>query len=164
MPKGQKRTQAEVKPISEGELTRAALNLPANEFMLGERKFEIKDLSYRDYLAFTRYLTPFMEAVGSRLISDKLGVSVPGIDLGGAISATSIIDFCGEKLPEMVQIICRQTDPSITVEEIEALAKKPSALIGPVVQQIVHSKVVSDFASFFAQAMTLLSPNQNPKT
>lgn len=153
-----KEAEVPVKPLSGVELTRAALNGTVSEFVLGDRTFKIADLPYRDYLAFVRYLAPLFDAAGSQMVSAKLGITVPGLDFGPGISASGILDACSDVLPNMVQIICRQTDPTITVDDVMDLAKRPTALVGPVIAQIVQNKMIEDFSNFFGLLNTLLSP------
>lgn len=164
MPRKRKQASTEEPALTGKQLTEAALNLPADQFQLGDRVFNIVHLPYDDYLLFVEYIAPFLDAIGTRLIGEKLGlstgVSLPGIELGTAINATAIIRMCGKQLPEMVQIICRQTDPTITVEDVKRLAGDPTPLIGPIIKQIVHNGIIQKFASFFAQLTTILSSTQ----
>jgi hypothetical protein len=158
MPK--KSNTAEAKPvpvISDYEKTRAAINAPSSHFELGGRKFNIVDLPYDDYLQFVQYLTPFIDGFAARLIGSKVGFSIPGVDLGPAITVSSVIDMCGKQLPEMAQIVCRQTDPAITVEEIKKLAGKPGALVAPVIKQLTANRILEDFTTVFAQ-LTMILP------
>lgn len=140
------------------DLTRAAVNLPANEFLLGDRTFYIKDLPYDSYIAFISYLTPLVEAVVSRMVGNS-GVSIPGIELqSSAFSAAKVLQLCAKELPEMVRLICRETDPDITVETIKELAKKPTALVAIVLKQIDQNGIIKDFADFFGQVVAVMKP------
>jgi hypothetical protein len=144
--------------ITPENLTRAAVNLPADQFVLGDRTFYIKDLPYDSYIAFISYLTPLVEAVVSRMMGNS-GVSIPGIELqSNAFSASKVLSLCGKELPEMVRLICAQTEPSITIEEIKQLAKKPTVLVAVVLKQIDQNGIIKDFADFFVQVVAVMKP------
>lgn len=145
--------------ITPEELVRAAINLPADQFKLGDRTFNIVDLPYDDYLEFTTNLAPFIEKVSSSLLS-KFNVPNPDLVTTPEFNTSSIIASIGHNLPKLVQIICRQTDPFITTDDIKELAKKPTALIEPVIKQIKQNDMINDLASFFAQGMEILIPKK----
>ena len=140
------------------EIHRAAFNLPADQFALGDRLFQLQDLSYDNYLLFLGYLTPLIEVVVQRA-AGSAGVSIPGIDLqSNALSANNILKLCGKELPEMVQIMCRESAPDITVEEVKALAKRPTVLVTAVIKQIKQNGMIQDFADFFGQVLSVVKP------
>jgi hypothetical protein len=140
--------------LSNEQLVRAALNLPSDEFELGGRRFKVVDLGYDDYLEFLNLLSPFVDIVVGKITGN---ISVPGIDLDvNNMNSASFIALIGNKLPELATIVCRQTEPSITVEEVKALARKPTALIPPVIKQVTQNGMVKDFTDFFGQVTGIL--------
>jgi hypothetical protein len=144
--------------LTEQEILAAATNDPSlsnSEFTLGNKTYKLVDLCYDDYVSFLAYLQPFLDAlVGST--AQKAGLSIPGISIGDSLDATVLIRFCSKSLPEMVRIICKQTVPNITVEEVKAAAKNPFTLATIVMQQVAKNGMIRDFASFFAQMTPLL--------
>lgn len=140
------------------QLTRAAVNLPVDQFQLGDRTFTIQDLSYDSYITFIGYLTPLIENVVSKIANNQ-GVSIPGIEMQSSLfSATNILSLCSKELPAMVQLMCRETDPSITVEQVKELAKRPTVLVTAVTKQIKQNDMIKDFADFFAQVLSVVKP------
>lgn len=160
-------SDAPVTSLTQRDVTRAAVNLPAGQFALGERIFDIHDLSYDSYIAFIAYLTPLIEHVVQKIAGGQ-GVVIPGIDLSTSLfSATNILSLCGKELPEMVQLMCKESDPTITVEEVKALAKRPTVLVSAIIKQIKQNEMIKDFADFFAQVLSVmkpLTPDPNPST
>jgi hypothetical protein len=112
------------------------------------------DLGYDDYLEFLNLLSPFVDIMVGKLTGN---ISVPGIDLDASnMNTASFIALIGNKLPELATIVCKQTDPNITIQEVKALAKKPTALIAPVMKQVQQNGMVKDFTDFFGQATGIL--------
>lgn len=139
------------------QISEAATNNPAlspDEFKLGETTFKIVHLPYDDYVSFIAYLQPFLDAITSKM-ADKVKISVPGLDIGKAIDGTLLIKFCGTSLPEMARLICKQTYPNITVDQIKKDAGTPFILANIVLQQVIKNGMLRDFASFFAQIAPL---------
>lgn len=144
--------------LSSFDLTRAAVNLAAGEFTLGDRVFPIKDLSYDAYITFLGYLTPLIEVVVQR-VTGQANIPLPGIDLEPSLfSPSNILSACSKQLPEMVQIICAASDPTITVDDVKALGKKPTVLASAVLQQITQNGMIKDFSDFFAQVLSVVKP------
>ena len=145
------------KPVPSNEdKIRAAVNAPASKFVLGEREFEIKDLPYDDYLEFVGLVTPLIDTLINR-VKVKNAAHIPGIDLDvKTISAANILEFCGSSLPKMAALICRQTDPSITEEDVKKLAGRPTALANVVMQQMAQNGIIQDFTDFFGQMVKTL--------
>ncbi len=144
--------------LTEKEILAAATNDPSlspDEFQLGDKKFKVVHLPYDDYVAFLSMLQPFLEGLMHNL-AEKANVSVPGIALGAAPDASSLITFCLKSLPDMACIVCKQTDSSITVGEVKRLGGTPFALAGVVLKQISKNKMIKDFSSFFALVTPLL--------
>lgn len=146
------------------KLTDAALNSAITEVKLGSMTFKVYHLPYRDYLEFLRYAMPLLELVVKKIfLSRSGGVSLPGgIDAESAnFSAADVVtlclDVCGDQLPRMAHIVCRQSHPSITVEEIEALCQTPFELIEVVKQQIIVNNMIKDFKDFLAQMISTLT-------
>jgi hypothetical protein len=138
------------------EAVKAAVNSPELsdiKFTLGEKEFKVIDLSYDDYLKFITHLTPMLEIfIGSLASVGGVNVMTPNTE----VNAASIIKYAGSSLPELVCIVCNQTDETITKEEVKKLAKSPFQLCSIVLQQIEKNKIISDFASFFKSVLPLI--------
>jgi len=143
------------------EAVKAAINSPEMsdiKFTLGEKEFKVVDLPYDDYLKFLSYLTPMLEVfIGSLASTGGVRVMKPTSD----INAGSIIKYCGESLPQIVCIVCNQTDPTVTTEDVKKWAKSPFVLCNIVLLQIEKNAIISDFASFFASVLPLLKSSLN---
>lgn len=143
--------------LTEEQILAAAVNSPAlspDEFKLGETTFKIVHLPYDDYVQFLGHIQPILEfLVGKK--AEKENVSIPGIALTPSLDASSLLRFCSNSLPEMVRLVCKQTQPAITTSEIKASAKTPFALAAIVLQQVSRNEIIKDFASFFAQVTPL---------
>jgi hypothetical protein len=144
--------------LTQEQLQRAAVNLPADEFMLGDRIFKVVDLPYDDYTTFMGYIAPVVENICKKIILSRTGVELPGgINVeASSFAAFDLLQVCGKYLPEMAHIVCKQTDPEITVEEVKNLAKKPLPLAHVVLKQIIQNGMISDFKDFFGQMIGLL--------
>jgi hypothetical protein len=143
--------------ITEREKIRAATNDPAlasDQFQLGERAFPIVDLPYDDYLLFVSHLQPVIEAMVNK-VAQKKGISLPGIDLRADFNTNLLLNMCGKTLPEMVCIMCRQSDPGMTVKEVKDLGRKPTVLAVAVMKQIKQNGIIKDFVDFFQHLMPL---------
>lgn len=144
--------------LSETEILAAATNSPElspDEFQLGEHTFKVVHLSYDDYLQFLAHLQPFLDAVVSKL-AEKANLSIPGIDTGNSLELPMLVRFCGENLPEMVRIICKQTMPNITVQQVKEWGRTPFNLASIVLKQVAKNHMIKDFADFFARIAPLL--------
>src|SRR6185436_10259233 len=111
------------KEITQEVKVQAALNVPELAqmgFKMGDKEYPILDLPYDDYIQFLALLQPFLEAFTGQL-AKAAGLG----DNSGAATATSLIKYCAETLPEMVQIIARQSVPAITVQDVKILCKTP---------------------------------------
>jgi hypothetical protein len=157
MPKRKQTTP--VTPPTPEAIVQAATNNPqlaTDEFKLGDRVFKVIDLDYDSYIRFFAYLRPLINAVASGM-AQRQGISIPSIELPeSSLSATRLIDFCIADLPEMVRLICAQTVPDITVEEVKTNGKTPFVLAAIVVKQLVRNNVVAQFTSFFGQILPLM--------
>jgi hypothetical protein len=144
--------------LSEQEILAAATNHPSlstDEFVLGDRTYKVVSLPYDDYITFLTYLQPFLDGIVGK-IADKAEVSIPGISLSSPIDASAFVRFCGKSLPEMARLICKQTNPDITVDEIKVQAGNPFVLASIVLKQVNKNKMIATFASFFGQLTPLL--------
>lgn len=154
-----KASSKETPSLSQKDIVRAVTNDPSlssDEFKLGDRTFKVVDLGYDDYLKFMVAMKPLLSGIAAGMSKAK-GVSVPGIDLPET-SATEmkILEFCQDELPEMVRIVCAQTDPDITVAEIKKLGKTPFNLAPIALKQMVRNNIISQFTSFFGQILPLM--------
>lgn len=147
--------------ISEAEKIRAALNLPADQFKLGDRVFSIHDLPYDDYIAFVALSQPLVEVLINKVAGRNRAISVPGIELKPEdINIASIVTTLGKVLPDMVCLMCKQSDPTVTVAEVKTLGRTPFALAVAVFKQIKQNGMIRDFADFFVQLTTMLKQTQ----
>lgn len=144
------------KQPTEQDKIRAAVNAPADTFKLGDREFQLHDLPYDDYIAFVGYVSPLVDTLINR-VKGKNTAGIPGIDLDVTqFGAIQILQFCGGSLPEMVRLICKQTDPDITVEDIKKLAGRPTLLATIVMRQMAQNGIIQDFTDFFGQMVKTL--------
>jgi hypothetical protein len=147
----------ETPAVSQHEMVRAALNAPElseREFKLGDKVYKVIDLEYDDYLMFVELLTPLFEMLQNRA---NEAISVPDIALTpeAGLDFKAVLKYCKNDLPELVRIICRQTDPDITVEQIKK-AGNPIKLANIVLQQILQNNMIQEFADFFVQMIPLM--------
>lgn len=154
--------------ITNEEAVKAAINVPELsevKFILGDIEFKVIDLGYDDYLKFLTFLTPMLEAfVGSLASIGGVRVMTPAAE----VNATAIIKYCGESLPELACLVCNQTDPSITKEDVKKWSvqgspKGPFKLAEIVLKQIDQNKIIADFASFFGQMLPMIQAALNLK-
>lgn len=141
--------------LSDTQILEAATNTPElspDEVKFGDKIYKLVYLPYDDYILFLGLLQPIFEA-----LSAKSKVKLPGIDIGSALNANSILKFCAHSLPEMTQIALRQTESTITIAEIKETARSPFALVNVVLAQVKKNNVIADFVSFFAQVAPLLN-------
>lgn len=151
-------TQTSEPSISEQQLIRAAVNIPVDKFQLGDRVFDIVDLPYDDYIFFVSYMAPLIEILVTHLSSTG-DLRIPGINLSAEyVTPKLLLEMCGTTMPDMVHLMCKQTDPSITVDEVKRLARRPTALATAILRQIQQNGMVKDFADFFAQVSQVLKP------
>jgi hypothetical protein len=136
--------------ITNIEIARAATNDPAlaaTKVQLGDREFPVMDMSYEDNVKFLAYLQPLLESVAGR---------VAGISGDAGLASAGLLKYCGDALPEMARMVCKQSDPSITVEEVKRLGKTPIRLAGVVAAQMQHDRTIADIVDFFKQMLPLL--------
>ena len=121
--------------------------LSETKVVLGTKEYKLVHLPYRDYVQFICLIEPAIKGFfsGSILIEDTL-------------EASSIIRPLLDVLPELVWLCLKQTDPSITVEQIMKYGKTPTALANIVIAQIKHNNMIQDFSDFFKQATQLVKP------
>jgi hypothetical protein len=145
----------ETPSLSPEQILRAATNDPAlskDTIALGNKTFKVVDLKYDDYLTFITYLSPLLDAIAKSMLSLH-GQS----DEPEKFSTSTLFSYCGKELPEMARIVCAQTEPDITAEEIKELAGTPFKLIDVVWTQIVRNKMIDEIAAFFGRMAALLS-------
>lgn len=146
------------KKLTEKQVVAAATNAPElseDEVLLGDRVVKVVDLPYDDYVTFLAYLQPAVEAFAA-----KLGEAA-GVELrGSALPVGDIIRHCCDALPQMALLVCKQTNPEMTIEEVKALGKTPFRLAGVVLKQVEHNKMIQEIGDFFVQVMVLLPRNQ----
>lgn len=127
------------------KIAMAATNSPELaplSFTLGEREFKVVNLAYRDQCAFLAYLGPVLSEIFSQVRSGSGSMAVP-----------EILSYCADKLPAMVQLVCKQTDPTVTVKWVEENAGSPMRLAKIVMLQANQNKFIDEVADFFAQIL-----------
>lgn len=146
--------------MTNAEISRAVTNNPSlslEEFSLGDRTFKIVDLSYDSYVDFLTLLSPLIEAVFGSVAS---AANMNGIKLdASALSVSTVIKHCAKTLPDLVLLVCKQTQRDITVDEVKLLGKTPLVLGAIVLKQLQKNNIIKDFADFFAQALPVLKAN-----
>lgn len=139
----------EAPAITDEQKINAATNEWGKEFTLGDRTFEIKDLPYFDYLKFIQLAKPVITAAASGITMKSEGGEI-GLDFDpSSLDYDQLIDICGDNLPKMLQIICKQTEPKIKAEECANLARRPQRILEIVLLQVFHNKMIEEFAGFF---------------
>lgn len=142
--------------VTQLDIVRAATNDPAlakDTATLGDRTFPLVDLPYDDYIRFLALLQPLLETLTSQL-ARTAGI---GTGLASILSPNALVKYCAESLPEMVCIICEQTDPTITVSEVKRLGKTPFALATIVLLQVQQNRIIADITDFFVQILPFLN-------
>lgn len=138
------------KKITNIEIARAATNDPAlatTSVKLGERDFPLMDMPYEDNVKFLAFLQPLLESVAGRM---------SGVSVDTGLASAGLMKYCAEHLPEMACMVCKQSDPSITVEEVKRLGKSPVRLASVVAAQMQHDRTINDIVDFFKQMLPLL--------
>lgn len=138
--------------LTQQEIVRAATNSPelaVDSFELGGREFKILDLPYDDYLKFFALLEPLLSGVAGQLTAFRIG-NVDGL------SVKDVIKYCGQQLPEMVRLICVQTEPHVTTKDVKDWARSPFSLASIVLKQVAHNKMIEDVTDFFASLLPLM--------
>lgn len=148
--------------LTQKEIVRAATNDPVLsevKVKLGDREFPILDLPYDDYIKFLAHLQPLMEVFLGKIGAIQ-GVEMP---VASSLNAASLVAYCAADLPEMVQIIIAQSDPTVTAEEVKRQGKNPFKLAAIVLEQIQQNRMIADFSDFFLQVLPLMKAAA-PKT
>lgn len=154
-------TQGTKEPISidSAEQIRAMLNEPKKFFVLGDRQFVIKDLSYRRHGAFTKRIIPFIKDLGTTFITlQDTGLSSI-LSPDSELDLTEVLGKFEDELPHLVQIICAQTDDTITAADVEGMAKSTIQLLSIVFQQMMQNDMVREYSSFFQQVRRIFTGN-----
>lgn len=142
--------------LTEQDKIRAAVNLPAGTFTLGDRTFEIKDLPYDDYIAFVGYISPLIDTLINR-VAVKNALGLPGIDIDPTqLNTLHVLSMCKDTLPKMVTLMCNQTDKDVTEAEVKRLAGRPTVLANAVMLQMHQNGIIKDFTDFFGQMVKTL--------
>lgn len=145
--------------LTNEQINRAAWNDAVEHFTLGGREFKIVDLPYDDYTRFLSYIAPLMEHIVKKMVlSQAAGLALPdGIALEPtSFTAFDLLKVCTDNLPQMAQLVCKQTDPFITVEDVKKLAGKPMPLADIIIRQIVQNGMIGDFKDFFERMISML--------
>jgi hypothetical protein len=138
----------------------AATNDPAlspQTFTLGGREFKMLFLKYKSQLQFMSHLQPLLKMMATSL--GQTEVTVPELNLGtSGVSFENMISFCANEFPQMVALICQQTDKTITAAWVEDVAESPVQLLFIIMKQVAVNKMVEHIASFFVSIRPLMMP------
>jgi hypothetical protein len=161
--------------LTEDVVHSAVRNDYGKVFKLGSRSFDLKDLQYDDYVQFMKLASPIVKSVVSiiqpTITLDKDQKPTSGFDVDfGNLDLGELADLAGHNLPLLAQLCCKQSFKNITVsqvkdlsmERIEGQPRGPIALIGVVLTQVAHNKMVEEFVGAFPQLGSLvqsLAPN-----
>lgn len=137
--------------ISGEAITFAATNAPSMSDLvgkIGDVEYPVLHLPYKDYLEFLGGLEPMLKGLGVGILS--------GEPMEGAMSIAALLKSCGEAIPTMACIVCRQTRPETTVEELVSGKATPFDLAKLVLLQIERNNMIKDIADFFVQSLRLV--------
>lgn len=135
--------------MTELQIAMAATNSPdlaPTSFTLGDREFKVVNLRYMDQCAFLAYLGPVLTEVFAQLHRGG----------EGGLGLYEVLQHCAEKLPAIVQLSCKQTDPSVTVQWVEDNTRSPIQLANIVMMQANQNKLIDEVAGFFGQILGLV--------
>lgn len=139
--------------LTQTEIVRAFTNTPVlakNQVVLGDRTFPIVDLPYDDYLVFFSLLSPLFNVVaGLGVFSGMVG------DVVEDMTPQSLLKYCGQELPQLAQICLKQSDPTITVEDVKKISN-PFKLATVVLKQIEQNNMLVDIKDFFELTLPLM--------
>lgn len=138
-----------MEPLTKTQIAHAATNSPelsTHSFKLGDREFHVVFLPFDDYIEFLTYLEP--------LLTSLAGSAIDGFN--PLALAQAILQYCKQSLPQMVCLMCKQTDPTMTPETVKELARNPFTLARAVLVQVQHDKMVEELGSFFEQIVGLM--------
>lgn len=153
--------------LTEQDIAFGATNDPAlsqEEFQLNGKTYKYVHLSYDYYLEFMLKIKPLLAAVvGTVAAKDHSTVTLPGIELA-ANPLSGIVQFCGTEIPDMVRIVINNSleaddrpNERVTIAEIKKTrGTTPMQLANIVMGQVVFNNMITEFGSFFVQAMPLL--------
>lgn len=145
--------------LTMAQITEAATNdvaLSLDEFELGGRIFKVMHLEHHDYLTFLVLIEPLMQGIITFSMS-QAKVSIPGVDMA-SFSITDMITKCSHNLSKLAQLVCKQSDTTITVDEVEKLCPSPFKLAKVVALQIAKNNIIAEFQDFFLQTVPKLIP------
>lgn len=130
------------------------------------RVFELKHLRYDDYLEFCELASP--------IIAELMGGLKPA-DINGefkidfnplALDFQKLFKLAGRELPRMAWLICKQTEPKITIDKVKELGDRWQNLLLMVLKQIQHNamiKELTDFLPLVVGQMTALVEAHQPE-
>jgi len=142
--------------ITQIDTALAATNAPSLsdiEVSIGDRSWKVVFLKYAEQVKFLALLQPLMESLAGKMA---------GIDSG--MTAAGLLKYCGGNLPEMAAIVCRQTDSTVTAEQLVAIeGVSPFKLASIVVSQIKRNQMIEEIVSFFEQIVPLMKMSKTAK-
>jgi len=145
--------------LSQEDLVRAATNSPSlakNTVILGDRTFPIVDLPYDAFIRFLALLQPLLEVFASKITGGLTSST-------GGFTASSIVTYLADSLPELALICVEQTDPTMTVQKVKEMGRTPFALANIVIKQIEANKIIGEISDFFVTLLPLLTMNAAKK-
>lgn len=143
--------------VSQEQIIAAVKNEWGKVFTLGDREFEIKDLTYFDYVEFVRLAKPIVMTALQGLDMNSENGEI-GLQFNpGALDFDNILSICHKELPRLAYLVCRQSAPNITEKEVALLAHRPQRLIEVVLMQILHNNMIQEFGSFFPRLTKMVT-------
>ncbi len=126
-------------------------------FTLGDKEFEVKDLTYYDYVEFVALAKPLITVAASGLALGEEGGELKVNFDPSNLDFDKIIGLAGKELPRLAYLVCRQSDPKIKEQDVALLARRPQRLIEIVLLQILQNKMIEEFGAFFQRLTAMVS-------
>jgi hypothetical protein len=146
--------------LTDSEIARAATNSPAlspDKITVGEYEIALVDLPFDEYMEFVTLFAPALDALVGRVAKSANVPSIPGIVLAGEeVSVAGIFTYCKASLPQLAHIVVRQSQPSLTVEDVKRLFPTPFKMADLVFAQVKRNNIIGEMADFFKQVAPMM--------
>jgi hypothetical protein len=124
---------------------------PDKSFVLGDRVFPVKDLSYDAYVEFMELSRPILTMLVDSLELKNQNGEVDVEFNPAGFDVEKLIKLAGNELPRMAWLCCKQSDPNISIQDVKKLARRPQTMVQVVLAQVKHNDLAREFADFFKQ-------------
>jgi len=161
-----KTKKQEEKPIEKVDLTQKEIvegmtNDPAfnpDEVTLKDKVYKIAHLEYDDFSKFTSYFEPMLRKILAKMkeIQDTAVTEKKDVSELANVDVMELLKECADNLPLMGQLILKQTQPDITVEEVKKICGDPFTITELVLLQMAKNRMVEKFSAFFPHLMSLI--------